>query len=273
MIKVLFLAFLFILCSCSSPRFAKDGVFVEDVDEYFNPKQDINVWVYANFHPYIGLDRGVRLGSFYPKDKEVLKKIGFKSRNAKVLFSAVPESNPSYYLIAIQHLKSKINLQGFERIEADSSYYFQKDFKLDQLDIRQVYIPYSRGKALSLVYYISSEKHYACPYCKLDYLARVNAKELQYKKVSVVSWQIFNCVQSQMRSVEIVLNKALIKKHKRTYLKIYADYESSRGIQYFQVLNPSSKVELQLKLCPEPYIIELLDDKLILLQKDTLVVK
>ena len=51
-IKVFFYSCLLLCCSCSSYRFAKDGIFVNDVDEYFNPKEEINVWLYSNFYPY-----------------------------------------------------------------------------------------------------------------------------------------------------------------------------------------------------------------------------
>ena len=274
MIKIFILVFLFLFSSCGSPRFAKDGIFVEDVDQYFNPKQDINVWVYANFYPYKGLGRGVRMGSLYSQDREVLKEIGFRSRKTKVFFSALPESEPFYHLIAIQHLQNNFDFHGFDRIEVDSSYYFQKDFRLDRLDIRQVYIPYDDNqKGLSLVYCISSEKHYICPFCKLEYLAHVNAQELQHNKGHDFSWQIFDCGQFHTPSTTIALNETLIKKYTRSYLKIFADYESSKGIQYFKVLNPNSKAIIELKLCPEQYIIELLDDTQRVLQTDTIVVK
>ena len=273
MIKILFSIFLLILCSCGLPRFAKDGIIVYDVDEYFNPKQDINVWVYSNFYPYKGLDQGVRLKNWYPQDKAVLKQIGLKGRNSKVLFSALPESDPYYHLIAIQHMKRNHQLQGFSKVEVDSSYYFQKDYKLDRLDIRHVYIPYEDDRALSLIYYISTEQHYNCPFCKLDYLARVNAKELQHKKGYIQHWQIFNCDESKKIATIINLDPAVLNKNKRTYLKIYADYETSRGIQYFQILNQKSNSKMKLELCPERYTVELLDAKEQLLRSDSLLVQ
>jgi len=262
---------LLVFCSCTSIRFAKDGIFVDDVDEYFNPRQDINVWVYANFHPYRGKQSGVKMKSLYEEDLAVLKQIHFKTRGTKILFSARPEGDP-YHLIAIQHLKKINNLVGFERKDVDSSYYYQKDEKLGRLDIRQVYIPYGQDKGLSLIYYVSTEKHLRCPYCKLDYLARVNANTLQHEKSNLLYWAIFNCEERKQVQITMPIDAELIKKHNRSFLKIYADYGHARGIQYFQILNRNTSPKSTLKLCPEKYIIELSDSKHRMLKSDTLVV-
>lgn len=260
------------LSSCGMPRFAKDGIFVDDVDEYFNPQQEINVWVYSNFYPYKHLDHGVRMNSWYESDKLVLKTIGFKSQNNKALFSAKPRSGPPYHLIAIKHSKNNVDLQGYEKVVVDSSLYYQQDYKVDNLDIRHVYIPYGLKMGLSLVYYTSTEHHYTCLYCKLDYLARVNAYELQHKNDNAMGWQIFDCRDDKLVETVIPLNADLIRNNKRTFLKISAQYTVETGTQYFQPLNKTSKTELRLKLCPNRYIIELSDAKYRLLQSDTLVV-
>lgn len=272
-IKILFFINLLILCSCNTFRFAKEGIFVDDVDKYFNPKQDIDVWVYANFYPYKGLDRGLRMDGLYAQDKAVLRSIDLKGSHSKVLFASIPESAPYYQLIAIQHTKPLKDLHGFEKITVDSSYYYQKDAKLERLDVRQVYIPYGGDKALTLVYYISTEKHYNCPFCKLDYLAQVNANALQHRQNAGLSWQIFNCEEGKKVKTIINLKNEVFAKYKTSYLKLYADYGHTRGIQYFQVLNPQSKPELHLDLCPERYILELTDHKQKLVYSDTLVVE
>lgn len=270
--KIFFYIVLLLMCSCGSPRFAKDGVFVNDVDEYFNPRQDINVWVYGNFHPYIGLAVGVRLGSLYSDDKLVLKAVGLKNRSSKILFSSLPSAWPSYNLLAIQHRKDNVKLAGFEKINVDSSYYYQKDFRVNKLDVRQIYIPYGK-KALSLVYYIDADKNIKQPFSKLEYLARINAEELQHRKQKVLHWKVFDCTENKQVLTDVPLPKELLAKHKRSFLKIYADYGSSTGIQYFQILEGGSTNALKLKLCPARYIVELSDTKYRVIQTDTLVVK
>lgn len=271
-IKALFYCLLFIVCSCSSPRFATDGIFVDDVDEYFNPKQNINVWVYANFYPYIGIDRGLKMTSLYKDDLAVLKQIDFQTKGTKILFSARPDTEP-YHLIAVQHLKNIHNLEGFERKEVDSAYYYQKDSKLGRLDIRQVYIPYGNKKGLSLIYYVSTEMHLRCPYCKLDYLAKVNASELQNQKKSSLDWKIFDCTEDNQKETHIPVDHKLLMKHKNTYLKIYADYGASQGIQYFKTFNRKFNGDLLLKLCPDRYIVEWSNNKKKILKIDTIVVR
>lgn len=259
--------------SCSSPRFAKDGVFVNDVDQYFNPKQDINVWVYSNFSVYKGLKHGLRMGTLYADDKAVLKQIDFKRRGTKILFSAVPTSGQLYHLMAIQHSKRNVDLTGFDRISLDSSYYYQRDYTLAQLVIRQVYIPYGKQKGLSLIYYSNTDKQPSCPFCKIDYLSRVNTVELQQRKTHISHWKILDCASQNEVLTHLALNGALIRKHKRTFLKIYADYGASTGIQYFQILNSKSNPNLKFKLCPDKYIIELSDASQRVLQVDTLIVR
>ncbi|MCI0921689.1 hypothetical protein [Sphingobacterium rhinopitheci] len=272
-IKVFFYSCLLLCCSCSSYRFAKDGIFVNDVDEYFNPKEEINVWLYSNFYPYRGLDKGLRIGSLYDSDKAVLKKIGWSGKHAKLLFSAIPESGPIYHIIAIQHLRQNLNLEDMDRLAVDSSFFYQRDYKMEQLDIRHVYIPYGRDRALSLVYYSSAAQYDACPFCKLDYLARINANALQHQKSSALSWQINECADAEVEGTRIAVNVDFIKKYKYLFLKVYADYGTSTGIQYFQILNSKSIPALKLKLCPDRYIVEWTDSKHYILQVDTLVVK
>lgn len=274
MSKILFSIFVLILSSCSFPRFAKDGVFVDDVDEYFNPNQKINVWVYSDFYPYNGLNSGVRLANLYPKDKFVLNYIDLKSRGTKILFSAKPKSEPSYQLLAIQHTKvSNDSFNNYERIDVDSAYYLKRDYNIKSLEIRHYYIPYGKNLALSLVYYIDKYQQLKCPFCKADYLARINANELQHKKDYSTIWTILECIDSDKKEVVIPLDKDLFLTNKKLFLKVYADFGHTTNLDYFQILDNTSLSTITLQLCPENYKVQITNTKGIILQTNTLVIK
>ncbi|MBD1430382.1 hypothetical protein [Sphingobacterium litopenaei] len=269
----------FALISCSSHKFAKESVFVDDVDEYFNPALKVNVWTYMNFYPYQdGGETGVKLNEFYAQDIDVLKKIGLKSRGAKVLFSAIPNSSPQYHLLAVLHQKKLPKTEGFEKKEVGKDqHYLQKDFELGRLDIRQVLIPFEKGKKmLSLVYYISSEEHLNCKFCKLDYLAKINAINLQdtQQKIYRNNWKIAENISEKAMDSEISVPSIIQDVKGKVYLKLFAEYETETGINYFHILDSKHKEEkIKLKLLPNRYFLEYQDEKFRTINRDTIHIK
>ena len=229
-----------------------------------------------NFYPYQdGGETGVKLNKFYAQDIDVLKKIGLKNRGSKVLFSAVPNSSPQYHLLAVLHQKNLPNTVGFEKREVGKDqYYLQKDFELGRLDIRQVLIPFEKGKKmLSLVYYISSEKHLNCKFCKLDYLAKINAINLQdsQQKIYRNNWKIAENISEKALDTEIVVPETIQDAKGKVYLKLFAEYETETGINYFHILDSKHKEEkIKIKLLPNRYFLEYQDEKFKTIHRDTI---
>ena len=273
-----FLSILFLL-SCSSHKFAKESVFVSDVDEYFNPALKLNVWTYMNFYPYQeGTKTGVRLNEFYDTDLDILKKIGLKSRGANVLFSAIPNTVPYYNLLALLHTKSLPKTESFEKKEVGKGqYYLQKDYELGRLDVRHVLIPFEQGKKmLSLVYYISSEQHLSCKFCKLDYLAKINTINLQdsTQRQYRNSWVIADNISEKAVDTEIVIPIEIKDAKGKMYLKLFAEYETESGINYFHILESKQKEEkIKIRLLPNRYFLEYQDEKFKTVYRDTIQVK
>ena len=269
---------LIITISCSSHKFAKESVFVSDVDEYFNPALKVNVWTYMNFYPYQEeVKTGVRLTEFYDSDLEVLKKVGLKGNGSNVLFSAIPNVVPYYNLLAILHTKNLPDKRGFEKKEVSKDqFYLQKDFELGRLDVRHVLIPFEQGKKmLSLVYYISSEQHLTCRFCKLDYLAKINAMNLQDTAIQYRdNWIIAENVSDKAIDTHIQVPKHIVKAKGKVLLKLFAQYESETGINYFHILDGKKKEDaVKIKLLPNRYYLEYQDEKFKVVHRDTIQVK
>lgn len=262
-----------ILSGCRSPRFAKGGVFVEDVDRYFNTHlPNSNVWLYMDLKPFNGGKSGLKTVGTYEEDKRILKSVGVQMKGAKLLFSAVPESSPRYHLIALYHKNAVEKLDGYERKNYQNSYYYQKDLESGRLDIRHVYIPYKDQAGLSLIYYISTEEHLSCRFCKIDYLARINAQRLQEGNADSLKWQISNCESEVKRkNVRVEPQTDLRRVNQIKYAKVYIDFlNGNTGIQYFQIFKPGEDKKLQLELCPAKYYVEYYDAKFNVLHRDTL---
>lgn len=263
----------FILSGCRSPRFAKGGVFVEDVDRYFNTDlENSNVWLYMDLKPFHGGKSGLKMGGTYEEDKKILKSADVDLKGTRLLFSAVPESSPRYHLIALYHKNGVKKLDGYEKKDYQNAHYFQKDQESGRLDIRHVYIPYKDQAGLSLIYYISTEQHLSCRFCKIDYLARINAQRLQEKNADSLKWQISNCEDDVKRknvSVEPKLDFRTIDQI--NYVKVYIDFlNGNTGIQYFQIFKSGEDKKLSLELCPGKYYVEYLGSKFNVLHRDTL---
>ncbi|MCY4778135.1 hypothetical protein ORI89_00620 [Sphingobacterium sp. UT-1RO-CII-1] len=245
-----------IFYSCSSYKYVSRGHFIEGVDQYFNLKNERNIWVYMDFVPKDEGVYGVRTTSFYPNDKTILDFIGLKGRNVRTYFSAVPETTPRYHLIVLAHKNNKFDYSDYERVEEEKSegYYYYKDFDKDFRAIRHVVIPYADNKILSMVYYIDKDLNTNGSFPKLHYLASINAKELQQATPFTQSWQVFDCDQrGQLEAHNLTFNKALVKKHKTIYAKLYAIYKSEEGIHYAKILTKDSRESINLKLCPNKY--------------------
>ncbi|WP_164108834.1 MULTISPECIES: hypothetical protein [Sphingobacterium] len=270
---ILLFFFLILLSGCRSPHFAKGGVFVEDVDRYFNTHlQNSNVWLYMDLKPFNGGKSGLKIAGTYEEDMRILKSVDVDLKGTRLLFSAVPESSPRYHLIALYHKNGVKKLDGYEKKDYQNAHYFQKDLESGRLDVRHVYIPYKDQAGLSLIYYISTEQHLNCRFCKIDYLARINAQRLQEKNTDSLKWQISNCEDDVKRknvSIEPKLDFRTIDQI--NYVKVYIDFlNGNTGIQYFQIFKSGEAKKLQLELCPGKYYVEYQDAKFNVLYRDTL---
>lgn len=261
-----------VLFGCKSSRFAKGGVFVDGVDRYFNTElENSNVWLYMDIKPFEYGSSGLKTKQLYAEDKKVLESVGIRRKGTKFLFSAVPESNPKYHLIAIRHNNNVKNLEGYKRMEYETAHYFQKDLEKARLDIRHIYIPYGKQGGLSLIYYISTEGHLSCRFCKIDYLARINALELQQKAIENLNWQIIESTDGGPRkSISLKPKSKILNSHRHIFLKVYLDFQNGNtGLQYFQILKPDENKDVDLLLCPGKYYLEYQDSKLNMLYRDT----
>jgi len=274
--RYLSLAIIGFLCitlgGCTTSRFARGGIFTQDVDLYFNPKEKVNVWVYENYKPYPDeLKKGLRMDSLYSDDKAVMQSFDlWTRRGTKILFSSFTTGSPTYHLVAITHHKASIDTAGYVRKTYNKAYYYQKDDSLaNQVDIRHVYIPYGQNKALSLLYYTQRAQHQACPFCKVVYLANINAEELQMKKNRLMQWQVFDTEQQRLEDVTIPLKR--LKKTK--YIKIYADYGTQTGVHVFRILDKKGRQEMPLKLGPNNYFVHYLDKSYQTIRQDTIQVE
>lgn len=253
--------FFFILAGCSSYKFESKAHFMNDVDEYFNLKEERNIWVYMSYVQDQQDDYGVRLNRFYPRDLQVLKKTGLRSSAMRTLFSAVPKTSPRYHLVVLKHKNANFDYRSFAKVTTAASHYFYEDLKLDSLDIRHVLIPYGDDQRISMVYYIDTTANKRAPFSQLAYLAEINAKELQEKTPFSKSWQVFDCDRRLLDSHTIVFNKKLLKKNKVLYAKLYALYGKEEGIHFAHVLTKESPASVAVKLCPNNYRLDYFTQK------------
>lgn len=262
------------MSSCSKYKFAKQTVFVEDVDKFFDPKNKLNVWLYMNFVPLENSLYGLRTKSMYTDDEAILKFLKLNNKKSRILFSAVPSQNPKYHLIALVHTKTKELTDDYKKQFFENAHYFQRDFQKGRLDIRHVYIPFDDNKkGLSLVYYISGEQHVNCRFCKLDYLSKINSKELQSNSLYLKNWIISDNEGPNARELDLKIPSALNKIKERLFLKIFAQYENATGINYFHILDQNDRDQLKLKLLPNTYYAEYINAKNGIVHRDTIVVK
>lgn len=262
MLLLLSILVMSILVGCSPYRFQSKAHFIDGVDEYFNLKSQRNIWVYMNFVSPMGDAYGVRTDRFYTDDRAVLDHVGLKGRDMRTLFSAVPKSRMRYHLLVLEHKSSKFAYDSYEEIVNKKSRYYQQDYQLDSLDIRHVVIPYGKKrKLLSMVYYIEKEANQAYPLSKLQYLADINAQELQEGKAFTESWQVFDCHSYPLIQHKVLVDRELIKKHALVYLKMYTHYGNDLEINYAKILTRKNREDLQIKLCPNRYqLVYLLPD-------------
>lgn len=259
------------LYSCSKYRFAKGGVFVDDVDKYFNPDLHLNIWLYADFYPYSHKINGIRLNSYYSMDKDVLKIVNFKTKkNNLVLFSGLPSSQPQYNLIAIKHAGKVKSLNGYQCVQYNGAKYYFKDFRIGKIDIRHAYIPIPEQQGLSLIYYINSDFHQACKFCKIDYLANINAEELQISKRFNKDWRISEQVEDSAQSVWIAYPEELLNQNKRLFMKVSAQYDNQVGINYFHIYDKGDQKLIPVDLVQGTYYVDFFNSNHKILKTDTL---
>ncbi len=268
--KALFFFFAVLgLVSCRNYPFAKNGHFIDGVDEYFNLAQPANVWLYMDYLAYNG-HYGVRLDSLYPKDQDIFKRLGLKGRAVRVLFTAKPKNRLNYHLAVLQHRRGGFDYSRYEKFQGKQGFYFYKDFELDFLVVRHVVIPSAHHKLMSMVYYVDKDKHASDGFKMLNYLAEINAQELQLDEGFRNFWQVTDCYEKDKAKLTFKIRQELTKKEKIVYLKMYTLYENSRGISYAKILTRKDPDSLSLALCPNSYALEYRNGRDQLLHTDTL---
>ncbi len=271
-ILLILFAFFFLYC-CKPYSFVKKGHFVDGVDEYFNLKQQRNIWVYMDFLAYdASKGYGVRTDSLYPEDRAILDEIGLKGKHMNVYFSAVSKNYPNYHFVVLQHRKKAFDYHDYELFQDKSSHYFYKDFSKDFWDVRHVVIPHGKDNSqlLTMVYYVDKDRNLTNNYRPLSYLATINAREWQQQSPFNNSWQVFDCERSDLIHVSFKIRHNLTKKQGIIYLKMYALYRNDRGIAYAKILTKKDADSLSLNLCPNLYRIEYHNLKGEVLQVDSL---
>ncbi|WP_131555170.1 hypothetical protein [Sphingobacterium deserti] len=268
--KIFIVFFLLIgMVSCTNYRFAKKGHFIDGVDEYFNLDQQINVWLYMDYLAYNG-NTGLRMDSLYPKDREIFDLVGLKGKGGQILFTAKPKNRLNYHLAVLKHRRSDFDYSSYARFDGKSAHYFYKDFEYDFLVIRHVIIPYDGKRLISMVYYVDKDKHASDGFKMLNYLADINAQELQLKEPFRNYWQVSDCLDNNKLSLTFKIRQNLTKKEKFVYLKMYTLYENNKGISYAKILTRKDPDSLSLSLCPNSYAIEYRNGHDELLHIDTL---
>ncbi len=256
------------LSSCQTQRFVKEGYFFGEVDKYFNPKEGVNVWVYRSFQPRDTGNTGLRTQSLFPLDTRMMAVAGLNKKGDKILFTVVPDNQPMYNMIAVKHKGRRFSTEGFEKKEYKKAEYFEKSYQAEGLAIRHVYFPYGRKGSLSLLYYALPIEQKGNPLDKFDYLAKINAFELQEEQKYNSIWQIFDCEIPERKDWVLEPRYDLLKKHKTVFLKIYDIYGANKTINFFKLMKKGDKGSLKIMLCPNQYVIEYYSEKNELLSKE-----
>ncbi|GHE23645.1 hypothetical protein GCM10017764_06130 [Sphingobacterium griseoflavum] len=256
------------MASCRNYPFAKNGHFIDGVDEYFNLTWQSNVWLYMDYLPYNG-DYGVRLDSLYPKDRHIFQLLGLKGRAVQVLFTAKPKNRLNYHLAVLRHRRKGFDYSHYEKFQGKDAYYYYRDFEHDFLVVRHVVIPSKDNRLTSMVYYVDKDKHMGDGFKMLNYLAEINAQELQLDEGFRNFWQITDCHEDKV-DLTFKIRQELTKKEKIVYLQMYTLYENSRGISYAKILTRKDPDSLSLALCPNIYALEYRNGRDQLLHTDTL---
>ncbi len=264
-------AFILLFSSCASYKIAQEGVKMDKVDQYFNNREVIQVWLYLEYDQDVVRQGGVRVDKLYKNDKKVLKSINLSSKGSRILFSVKSTHTPAHHLVAVKHRKIRIDTALYTHKYYNDSYYYQKDFHQEDIDIRQAIIPYGKRYALSLVSYTDKENNAQRPFHKLDYLANINAYYLQHPDQRQPYWQVSECPEAKQVECLLSLDKNILNKKKLSCISLFAYHDIDPDIVYFKVLSPKER-ELSLKLCPAKYVIKYQTIRGDLLKTDTLIV-
>ncbi len=269
-LRFLHILFFILFVSCSGPRFIKEGHFFNDIDRYFNPREEINVWLYYNFKHREQGQSGLRLQSLYPTDEELLNKANLLKRGNRILFSVVPEIQPFYNMIAVQHRRPLKNLQQYEKQEYQGVTYYQRDIAHEKFKIREVYIEVPNKDPLSFLGYVSHAEDRKNPLALFDYLAKINAFALNKEKDYKMAWRSQGISDSRSAAVKATIPLELLKKEKQLFLKVFEKINDDQVIAYFQLLQHGDPAEISLKLEPGTYFLEYLDKNLQVQHRDTI---
>lgn len=244
------------LHSCKMHSFSKSGVVSDEVDKYFNPQEEISVWIYRDFRPQENAPVGLRRAAFYPADKQLLKELGLKGRDYRVLFSAVPENHPKDHFLAVKHRRRKIDLSSFEQVESEGKLYYQQDFNTRDHRVRHVFISYGEGNGLSLIQYTGRWNVQDGHFERLDRLARLNLKSFPQSEQMLTTWQVFECEVEDRIPYALQMDIETDKPTTIGFLRIYEEVEANSLLTCFSIVDDQKETVVPLYLCPGKYKVE-----------------
>ncbi|WP_313262444.1 hypothetical protein [Sphingobacterium sp.] len=105
------------------------------------------------------------------------------------------------------------------------------------------------------------------PVDKFEYLAKINALELFEQKDYKTTWQIFDCEERERMDWILSPRTDLLKDRETIYLKLFDIYGPNKTISFFKLIQKDDVKEIQLKLCPNEYVLEYHDEKGMILDK------
>lgn len=88
------------------------------------------------------------------------------------------------------------------------------------------------------------------------------------------NWVIAENLSDTGVAIEIAVPQLIKQRKDKVLMKIFAEYETQTGINYFHIFEPKEKEKkVKIKLLPNRYFLEYQDEKMNLLLKDTLLVQ
>ncbi len=258
-VLIYFIIDLLVLTSCNKYFFSKDGTIINGQNHlYIN--DSLNIDIPGDFNYYKkDINKGVKVNSFYPNDKKILKELKIKASEVLILFSAKPVIEPFYNLLAVKRNNKSVNLKLFKtKVYADTLLYYYKIQILKNREIEETLIPYKKD-FIELIYYgdLSSQ----CHYCDIEDISIKFSHKLVSKSLSNFIDHLSNCDTIDTTKhiiIDIPVKKLLRNQKGLIGVRKSDNSKAIKSYESFKILKPGV-THLDIGVCQGNYLIQYMD--------------
>src|SRR5690606_14943330 len=242
-------SFVLLLCACKSYPFRENGFIVDGDGVYHNPGKYVGIGLFGDFVNYNADEcYGVKFDKLYPRDKKVLKALGYRKADVEILFSGKPNQPPYYQLIGVGTKDNLLDTTSSILQYTPTGKYHYRKMDVGKYTVLEAIITSGMWN-YALVYYVPKRESTV----DFEHLLEKNVRMPNRPNFFFASRTEVDCGVDVQRNVDIKVPKAYVKLNIYSLTKIIKKEAYVEFLAVYTLNEKNVDPQVVFKLCPGSY--------------------